>query len=34
VRHVSKGRILKSLGKLKDEVLKEVEDLLRELLGL
>ena len=34
VRHVSKGRILKSLGKLKGAVLKELDDLLRELLGL
>ena len=34
VRHVSKGRILKSLGKLEGGVLKELDDLLRELLGL
>jgi len=34
VRHVSKGRILKSLGRLKETVLQEIDDLLRELLGL
>jgi len=32
-RHVGKGRILKSLGKLEGAVLKEIKDLLRELLG-
>ena len=34
VRHVGKGRILKSLGKLEGAVLREIEDLLRELFGL
>jgi len=34
VRHVGKGRILKSLGKLEGAVLKEIEDLFRELFGL
>ncbi len=34
VRHVSKGRILKSLGRLKETTLEEIDDLLRELLGL
>ena len=34
VRHVSKGRIKKLLGKLSDGVLEVLDDLLRELLGL
>jgi len=34
VRHVSKNRILKSLGQLEAPVLREIDDLLRELLGL
>ena len=34
VRHVSKGRILKSLGRLKERAHQEIDDLLRELLGL
>ena len=34
VRHVRKGRTLKSLGKLGGAVLKELDDLIRELFGL
>jgi len=34
VRYFSKDRIPKSLGQLEAPVLRETDDLLRELLGL